>query len=231
MVVGCTKEQKQTKTNDDQSNTSVSRIAQPQDEIRSDSDSLQSRPVFAKRFINHAIMSGTETPTIYELGDHDYLYGFNQYALRVYRTEAAEENILVFNRHSKSDEEILATIEHDSVYFELSEQSHFLLGLSDHFMFIDFGTAPDPRLLSIYDLRNRKEVHNTPYSSPIELHNSQQLSYFDEVYGVEPNKDNCREIDDWQKGGLGAAIEQEVTFDLNTFQVIQRGEIRCSPRQ
>lgn len=108
-------------------------------------------------------------------------------------------------------------------------KNEFFWGIWDKLLFIDSGTGPDPRILLIYDLEKKERVFTGDYSSPIILKDDGKL-YFWQGSDVA-TKDNCPDYEEWERGGLGAAIETRVFLDLERFVIRKTTETRCAPRQ
>jgi len=114
--------------------------------------------------------------------------------------------------------------------FEIKDQlATYFLALADNFLVLDSGTAPEPRVFTVYDLNNRKKVYSGSYSSPISVQDD-SMTYWspaDEKATVE----NCPKINEYLENGLGAGIESHAILDLSSLTKKELGEYRCSPRQ
>ena len=113
--------------------------------------------------------------------------------------------------------------------FEVGSGPMYFLAFEGDFLILDIGTAPDPRILSIYDLNSRKEVYTDYYSKPIVVENN-TISYWNPIK-EKVTEDNCPKLTEYTSMGLGAEIESHVLLSLNTFDKKELGEYRCRARQ
>jgi hypothetical protein len=114
--------------------------------------------------------------------------------------------------------------------FELKDQAAtYFLALTDDFLILDSGTAPDPRGLTVYNLNSRKKVYTDSYSKPISIQNDTMI-YWSPIEEKVTNE-NCPEISQYLANGLSAGIEARVSLSLSNLIKKELGEYRCSPRQ
>jgi len=114
--------------------------------------------------------------------------------------------------------------------FELKDAlAEYFLALSDNFLILDKGTAPEPRKLIVYDLRARKESFTDLYAKPVEI-SGDTITYFSKTE-KEPTIENCPDLDTYTAQGLGAAILSKITVDLSTNETKSLDMFKCIPTQ
>jgi hypothetical protein len=97
------------------------------------------------------------------------------------------------------------------------------------FILFDTGTAPPPRGLSMYDLTQKKVVFADMYSKPTTVGDG-HVGYW-RAEKTPVTEENCPQLQEFTKNGLGAGIEAEVVLDVYTLQATPTGKTRCSARQ
>lgn len=112
---------------------------------------------------------------------------------------------------------------------EFNQEAGHFFDLSEKYLFIDQGTAPPPRTIIVMDLETGEEVYRDLYNRPAAVVGD-ILTYWKPIDTV-PTEDNCPELREWETGGLGAGLEEEVSLNLNGLTVAESGELRCSARQ
>lgn len=105
----------------------------------------------------------------------------------------------------------------------------FVLGVAEHFLVIDSGTAPPPRGLIIYDLDTQTSTFSDTYSPPIDIATG-TVTYW-EVTSQAPTARNCPALAQYSSDGLGAVIESRVTLELATMKAVPLGASQCAPTQ
>lgn len=105
----------------------------------------------------------------------------------------------------------------------------FVLGLTEHFLIVDSGTAPPPRGLVIYDLDIQTSTYTDTYSEPITIATG-TVTYWASTKQV-PTLANCPDLAQYKANGLGAVIESHVILDLSMLSKKALGESRCGPTQ
>lgn len=105
----------------------------------------------------------------------------------------------------------------------------YFLGLTGDYLLLDHGTAPPPRGLTVYDLKQGKEVYSDRYNNPSAVGEG-TFTYWQPTK-TTPTAENCPDLATWTSQGLGAGIERRVTLDLATLKLTDLGETRCSARQ
>lgn len=142
------------------------------------------------------------------------------------RAAAVGEDILI--KHT--DEDIPCVYEKVSGDIELAsaEAMYALLIIGDKLL-LDEGTAPPPRGLSVYDLAKGEVVYTDRYNTPTE-EGSGTFTYWQPI-DTKPTAENCPDLAMLEQNGLGAGIERRVILTLETLEVVDLKEVRCSPRQ
>lgn len=105
----------------------------------------------------------------------------------------------------------------------------FYLDAVGHYVLLDTGTAPPPRILSVLDLALGTTTYNGQYNRPIQVGDG--TFTFWQPIDTKPTAANCPDLAEWQAQGLGAGIERHVRLDLATLAITDLGEQRCSARQ
>jgi len=179
------------------------------------------------------LIQGTENPVIKECNSGKaYLY--QEYEIHVepspelegmniflYSPEMSQGNPCKVDRKNASH--IIGTGE--------TEGNNFFAGVYGNYLFIDQGTGPDLRILSVYDLSNKKLVLYNEYSDA-ELKDG-VLTYFKTLVpkpGVVADI-SCPDAKKWKKQGLTVIYEQRENFDLNTEMRDTVEDYRCRAGQ
>ena len=109
--------------------------------------------------------------------------------------------------------------------------NNFFGGIYENNLFIDQGTGPDRRILSVYNMSTKKLVLYTEYSDP-GLKDG-VLTYYKTLVpdpGVI-NKIACPDAKEWKDKGLTVLYEQKESFDLKTESRTPIDEYRCRAGQ
>src|SRR3989344_4105513 len=114
-------------------------------------------------------------------------------------------------------------------YEILNEGADWYQELYNNFLFVDSGTGPPPRGIAIYDLNKRQMIFSDGYNLPISIENG-HFDYWKEI-DTQVTSVNCPDKESWEGGGIGTAIEERVSFDLNSLKKSSLNETRCSPTQ
>lgn len=121
-------------------------------------------------------------------------------------------------------------------YFSISSGesggANFFGGISGNYLFIDQGTGPSYRTLSVFDIMEKKfPLLALRYSGARIEHGI--LTYYetrDEVTGAL-EKIPCPAASEWKKQGLNIIYEEKMSFDLRTGKESSLRQFRCSPAQ
>ena len=175
-------------------------------------------------------IDGTDIPTIYQLGKHDHFYVYPNYVVRVGRSMNVDQSIEVYRRTTANDQQMLKRTETDSCWLAVITYSNYFHGIGGHYLFVDAGTAPEPRTYFIYDLETRQCCDTIFYSSPVSFSEDHFLTYFAST-DIKPTKENCPEIDKWAERDFDVEIQEERILDLNSLTMKLTGKRRCMPLQ
>ena len=114
--------------------------------------------------------------------------------------------------------------------FEIKNGSaEYFLAITNHFLIFDSGTAPDPRVMIVYDLSKRAKIYMDKYSKPT-LTKDNLVSYWTPT-DKKVTITSCPKMNEYISGGLGVGIDVYITLDMNTLIKKESGEYRCTPRQ
>jgi putative hemolysin len=105
----------------------------------------------------------------------------------------------------------------------------FYLGTTGHFILLDTGTAPPPRILSVLDLSLGTTTYTDQYHTPTSIGDG-TFTYWRPI-AAKPTAANCPDLKTWQAQGLGAGLERHVTLNLATLTLTDLGQQRCTARQ
>jgi len=113
---------------------------------------------------------------------------------------------------------------------------NFFMGLWNDVLIVDTGTAPEPRLLSLYHIPEKRLVHCDSYFSPVEI-DGERLIYYRDIglrfYDPTIEKSLPEELTFLEESlasmlkdqpYLGVAISEKVYLDLLTFELVNTGE-------
>jgi len=107
--------------------------------------------------------------------------------------------------------------------------AEYFLAITDNFLILDQGTAPEPRQLVVYDLRSRKIVFNDSYAKPVEVAGD-SITYWSKTT-QKPTLQNCPDLSSYTENGLGAVIMSKVTVNLLSLDKKDLGLIKCLATQ
>ena len=103
---------------------------------------------------------------------------------------------------------------------------------SGDYLFIDQGTGPSFRTISIFDMKEKTFPLLEIRYSDAKIEDG-ALTYYesrDEVSGVLA-KIPCPQASEWKKQGLDVVYEEKMSFDLKTGRESSLRQFRCSPAQ
>ena len=113
--------------------------------------------------------------------------------------------------------------------FEIrNEAAEYFLALQGHYLILDSGTAPEPRGLIVWDLRQRHKIFAGTYASPYAIKPG-HIEYWLESAAATDR--NCPARQQWATLGLGAAVETQVRLRLADARILRSRRTRCSQRQ
>ena len=174
------------------------------------------------------VSSGSEDTTCYQnpkyfvIAQQDTLSAGDNILIK-YKTNA-DQNISCEYSVDKTDYELKNTCSYGPVCY----LAQYVSNIEGNLLIVDEGTGPDNRNIIIYDLTKRAKVFSDTYSTG-------DLSYLQNntiIYWVNTNeianKQNCPEIDEYQKMGGKAVLESKISLNLSSLTKNGLGEYRCS---
>lgn len=125
----------------------------------------------------------------------------------------------------RQDHPIPCTYSIEKGDFEVpSKGAEYFFALENEFLYLDKGTGPYRRLI-VWNLNDRKEVFSSGFTSITKM-DSTHIWYWN--YTGDANESNCPEKKEWEKSGLGAAIETHIRLSKSDFSVFHTSETRCT---
>jgi hypothetical protein len=116
-----------------------------------------------------------------------------------------------------------------AVFVLNNQETGFFSNLFQKYLFMDYGTGPDQRMLSVFDITNGKKVLDTAYSDDIALIGKDTVSIWLESSDTTFSK--CKDHEKWKDGGLGTAIIVEHYFNIRTLKFYKTPNWKCVSRQ
>lgn len=180
------------------------------------------------------LFPGTETPRMKQCPD-GAAYVYKEYTIYVIqKPDTPGQEITIYKPPSPPADPCGAG--KGSKYFTISAADSggagYFSGISGGYLFIDQGTGPSYRTLSIFDLREKTyPLRTVPYADA-RIENGLFTYYetMDEVEGVL-SKIPCPKASEWKKQGLNVIYEEQMSFDLKTGRQSSLRNFRCSPAQ
>lgn len=195
--------------------------------------SCQSNTIKPTEATDAGLIPGSENPIIKKCAKGS-AYIYKQYEIHVepspelqgmniflYAPEVSGGNPCMLDRKTASH--IISTGE--------TEGNNFFGGVYKNYLFIDQGTGPDGRILSVYDLSNKKLILLTEYSDPSIKDGI--LTYYKTLVpdsGVIKNIP-CPDAGKWKDQGLTVLYEKMETFTLETETRVPVRQYRCKAGQ
>lgn len=179
------------------------------------------------------LIPGTDTPHVKKCGNGT-VYRYKEYTIYTIPTkQLAGENINVYHT-DKKDGRLCKTPAREPLYTydnDVLGGANFFAGLYVDYLFIDQGTGPTYRGLSIYDLKSGKLQYFTNYTDPVLSDGT--LTYFETVHPREfYNAGNqCILLGDWAMQGLRTHYQRQTAYNLETGKKEALDKYRCRPGQ
>jgi hypothetical protein len=147
------------------------------------------------------------------------------------RNQDGVEGVNILVKYKKSAGKALPCVyKVESGDFELlNQEATYFLAFTNNFLVLDSGTAPEPRGLTIYDLRNRQKVFTDSYARPFSALGD-TITYWSPIETV-PTEKSCPNVKLYTEQGLGAVIEDNVSLDLATLTKTVLPGSRCVATQ
>ena len=179
------------------------------------------------------LIPGTDTPRVQKCGS-DTVYRYSEYTIyTVPSDQLPGEDIYVYKTDKKDrdpckvkDREALITYDN-----EILGAANFFAGLNLGHIFIDQGTGPTFRGLSIYELDNNKLVFFSNYTDLVLADGT--LTYYASIHPREffHAKNACNQMGKWTEQGLSTHYQRQYTFNLVTGEKKPVDKYRCMPGQ
>ena len=180
----------------------------------------QSNPSFG-------LISGTEIPERYRSEKHE-CYVYERYVVFEVRLENTSGKSIRVIRRSKDGGTRCDMDEGKEVLFIDGENkaNHFD-GLYKNYLFVDSGTGPGFRGLTVYNLLTGAPIYKAMISMRAIL-SYPSLTFHKMTDKTVP----CPEANGWKiKYDFGFAFDEKVILDLNTLHEEYSGDIQCIPQQ
>lgn len=109
--------------------------------------------------------------------------------------------------------------------------SNFFSGIYKDYLFIDRGTGPSHRVMTVFDIKSKRFLIFTSYSDASVREGV--LTYWDTLPdSARPEeKIPCPEAGEWKKQGFEVIYERKETLDLEAGIKRSSSKYRCSPAQ
>jgi hypothetical protein len=126
--------------------------------------------------------------------------------------------------------EQLKTIDTSKSKFVLRKQENaYFINLIKQFLFIDYGTGPDNRQLSVFNISTGQKVFTSLYSDSISLYGSDSVSIW--IPSNDTLFEKCPEYKTWKDNGLEAGILVQHFLNLISQELIKSEKWKCEPKQ
>jgi len=177
-------------------------------------------------------VQGSEVPAAHQKQKQSECYVFSRYVILTKETEdGVGEDIHIWLREPSSDPKRSCAGKSVNAYFTIkNDDSNFFFGLFGQYLFVDIGTGPEPRGLSVFDLSKKKKIYEASYNTPIKIGADGALDFWKPLEKDLPKKD-CPQAKKWERQGLGYGFERRVIVDLKSLKERAVGLPRCTPRQ
>jgi hypothetical protein len=108
----------------------------------------------------------------------------------------------------------------------------FFAGISGNYLFIDQGTGPSYRTLTVFDIRDKTFPLTSIRYSDAKIAGG-KLTYYETLNEVSGALDKlpCPQAGKWKQKGLSVIYEERMSFNLATGKVTSLHEFRCSAVQ
>jgi len=177
--------------------------------------------VFHRTAARKAIgIEGTEAPLVYS-GAAGQLLSYEHY----YVLNRERYQYEVFDRKARETLDSILISSADSVLLNYGDVGEWFEGITDHFLFTDYGTSSNDHSLDVTDLRTGKTILHVGYLHPVRIDNAYRLHY-SEIVGPA-TKAECPEWDEIVANGDPPHIAEKAIFNLNTHTKKMLGERHC----
>ena len=142
--------------------------------------------------------------------------------------EVGTDILVKYKKNPSQDISCKYVVENGDFEIKNAEAQYFL-AFTDNFLLLDSGTAPEPRGLVVYDLRNQKKVFTDSYAKPVDV-TGDSISYLSKT-NIKATNQNCSDLKTYTSNGLGAVIMSKVTVNLLTLSKKDIGVTQCLSTQ
>lgn len=123
---------------------------------------------------------------------------------------------------------IVVTINGQDIYMLPAIKNGFFGGLYHDRLFVDAGTGPNGREITLFNLKTKKPVLRTPYVGEPEILANGKMWYLRPAEQKDITKmPDCPERAEWEKNGLRVGYGQVCVYDLSNDSEIKKSEWRC----
>ncbi|MBN1756896.1 MAG: hypothetical protein JW863_01175 [Chitinispirillaceae bacterium] len=154
-----------------------------------------------------------------------YRYGDLTVIEKSYKSSSAKDIFVV----RTDSTEATTKVTKDTLFLLLNQENGFFIKLIKTFLFMDYGTGPDARTLSAYDINSGNKILDTLYWDTISVVGVDTVSIWMENGDSAVSK--CPQYEEWLAGGLGAVIIKEHYFNLRKLELHKTKKFKCVPLQ
>lgn len=105
-------------------------------------------------------------------------------------------------------------------------------GMWADYMFVDAGTGPDGREITIFNLKDKTREYTSAYCDTLMVLPDGKLWFY--VPGKEDEmkeKPDCPQQAEWASKGLGVGYGQRTVYNLRTRSLTRKSEWKCHAKQ
>jgi len=163
------------------------------------------------------IIKGSDNPNSYKL-NRNTLYEYKDIYVFIEPHKETGEDIYIVNKNNINKPINDKIMKDEYSYMFKSLNADYFFGIYKNFMFIDSGTGPGLRGLTIIDIIKKKTVFQTASSDPEIDRGKNILSYWDEIgYASKDEINNDKELLNFFDDNYPIYREQKILIDLNDF--------------
>ncbi len=162
------------------------------------------------------------------------VYIYKEYIIyTIQKQDMPGQDIYVFRPAARPEEP--CSLDTEKAYYAIpagTDGSNFFSGLYGKWLFIDRGTGPSHRRMTVFDIKDKEfPLRGVEYSG-VSVGDG-VLTYFGRIdKGDMPASGiPCPEEEAWKKDGFGIVYERKYSFGLETGELKPSDEYRCSPVQ
>lgn len=175
--------------------------------------------------VNNDLLSGTESPvSVTSTSDGKcYLYQDSTVIIKSNDSEAGEVILIKVVPDKKC--------KWDKSAWKITGPANYYFGKYRNLIFVDNGTGPDLRQISIFDINNHIQQFNDSYVAPVNI-NKNQFTYWQPAATIA-TKENCDKFAEASKTGLTPQIQKQIQVNLlnSSLSAIPAKKVRCELSQ